>query len=360
MGDSDLTPLEAVEGLEIYTRTEMGRVKKMRCPECGRSTRRVKAREHFSIRVCKGPSCRRRGDFFVGLNGFMHNEFKFSARCRYCGEKLTRRLARNEEGELLLAFRCDSVDSKLCAGASEDPFTYNLTRDRWEGNIPTFEEDIDSYRLPEGDKEELKRKARGDEICPVGDMPLLTMRGRLYEKFVEAHHGRAVAMVDVPNLVRTLREYHLKDFEDFLRDSRLAVLDLIFSKMDTVTEHIIHYFSNPSEDLGDANAIFSEHCDGDWEMFHSLEARKFHHGEYGYGDIDSYLVANAISILTLCDLKGLLLVTSDKDFLPVVRYAKLRRIPCFIVGANPAADFSEWETEVLNLLETVTRLRKKR
>ena len=79
-------------------------------------------------------NCSKREKDFAVINKFMHNEYKFDFICKTCEKPYAREFV-EKNNYLYLAFRCGM---KMCP-TSLDPFTYNLTKDRWEGNIPNFD-----------------------------------------------------------------------------------------------------------------------------------------------------------------------------------------------------------------------------
>ena len=53
---------------------------------------------------------------------------------------------------------------------------------------------------------------------------------------------------------------------------------------------------------------------------------------HGYSDIDNYLIANSVEILERCEIRGFVIISSDKDYLPVLRIAIHKKVKTRIIG----------------------------
>jgi hypothetical protein len=75
------------------------------------------------------------------------------------------------------------------------------------------------------------------------------------------------------------------------------------------------------------------------EFFHLLKIEKAGH----YSDIDNYIIANSVEILEKCELKGFVIVSSDKDYLPVMRIANFKGVKSRILGINTPEIYEEYK-----------------
>lgn len=326
------------------------------CPVCNKfnSTKRVLDGGYFEIFVCYHPLCS--GRYFAIVKKFLHNEYKYIDKCPDCGIKLERifhlirHLYCEENGhkdfyEVKLYFKCDKCDS--------EHYTYNLSKGHWEGNIPIFETDESKFRLPLKKIKEIKKQKKiaiaEQFICEHMIMPLLEMEKAHYTRFLRFHGNKVVVMVDVPNLVRTLREC---EFDQNISEIILQTHDLLvkfIKKSFRVSElYIIRYFSKPDIDLLRANEILASYCrDSDKEFFHLLEVYK----QKRFSDIDNYLIANAVNIISRIRIKGFCIVSSDKDYLPVFTLSSYGDIKSFLIAINVPTLYYECKVPVIKLLD---------
>jgi len=238
-----------------------------------------------------------------------------------------------------------------------EPYRYNLTIGEWDGKTPKFvlydDDSVDTrifskkaniilnaaqkkelekeYLIPSL-TEEFQEQNNGVQGRLIEDIPLLTMNNEEYNQFLECHQNRVVVLVDAPNFIRTMRELFPRNFEDVLKKSHEMLLQYIDRSFHTSSDYIIRYFSKPDKDLQGPNNIFVNFCNGDSEreFFHLLKLPK----GGGFSDIDNYLIANGVEILERCSLKGFIIVSSDKDYLPVMRIASYRKVKSRIIGIN--------------------------
>ncbi|KKM74701.1 hypothetical protein LCGC14_1397650, partial [marine sediment metagenome] len=82
------------------------------------------------------------------------------------------------------------------------------------------------------------------------------------------------------------------------------------------------------------------------EIFHLLKVPK----GGGYSDIDNYLIANGVEILERCEIRGFVIVSSDKDYLPVMRIASYKRIKSRIIGINTPEIYEKYSITDIKFL----------
>ncbi|TFF87941.1 MAG: NYN domain-containing protein [Promethearchaeota archaeon] len=333
-------------------------LKKIYCPSCGKSQiYLIDKKELYTKYKCWNKECEMKDEHFVVINDFIKEENNFNLYCENCDQPYSRIFEKTDYGYYRLIFNCDG---KLC-GMYDNPYIYDLKSGKWIGNMPEFRvyEDEISFR-----ESEVKTSRSGNQIIEKGkdtpisishsefkskvkpsvessieneilthglDMPLLTMQSDEYQKFLEEHNGKIVVLIDVPNFLRTLHHYYPNRFERILKKAHLLLLKFIADYFSGQNEYIIRYFSKPDEDLASSNAILASCAQKkSGEFFHMLRIEKYK----GYSDIDNYLIANAVEILERCEIKGFVIVSSDKDYLPVMRIADYRGVKSCMIGIN--------------------------
>jgi len=245
---------------------------------------------------------------------------------------------------------------------------YDLKKRTWKGQIPrfmVFEDQLDSTEHAEqilweegkaskNKKAPNHRKIKDKAITEeVGDRPskqikkkakqkvqnarmnrisLLTMDKIEFETYLRSHKEKIVILVDVPNFIRTLHKLYPNNFLDILRRAHELLLNFIGNYFPSQEDYIIHYFSKPDPDLEGANNLLEKgYCQGSSsEFFHLLEIEKSGH----FSDIDNYLIVHAVALLERCSLKGFAIVSSDKDYLPVMKIAGFKDFKSCILGIN--------------------------
>ncbi len=117
-----------------------------------------------------------------------------------------------------------------------------------------------------------------------------------------------------------------------MKKAHLLLLQYIKNSFHTSDNYIIRYFSKPAKDLEIPNNIIINFCTQNQkrEFFHLLKVLK----GAGYSDIDNYLIANSVEILKRCEIRGFAIVSSDKDYLPVMRIASYKKFKSRILGFN--------------------------
>ena len=264
-----------------------------------------------------------------------------------------------------------------------DSFSYNLRAGEWEGKSPkivlyddssatksqTFESGRKQIRLKkihpvEEDEQNLidslPKELQEQEIYvptyKIEDIPLLTMNNSEYTSFLDRHQQKVVVLVDLPNFIRTLRELYPHNFEDVLRKAHDGILQYIENSFHTSKDYIIRYFSKPAKDLEIPNNIIINLCskNSNKEIFHLLKLTK----GGGYSDIDNYLIANGVEILERCEIRGFVIVSSDKDYLPVMRIASYKKIKSRIIGINTPEIYEKYnitDIKFLGIMEFFNR-----
>ncbi|KKM13736.1 hypothetical protein LCGC14_1713220, partial [marine sediment metagenome] len=77
-----------------------------------------------------------------------------------------------------------------------------------------------------------------EQIYKIEEIPLLTMNNDEYSKFLEHHQNKVVCLVDLPNFIRTLREFFPRDFENVLKKAHLLLLQYIENSFHTSDNYI--------------------------------------------------------------------------------------------------------------------------
>jgi len=349
-------------------RSEIETKKRHFCPYCNQGMiKRLHSHELYNKYSCWNKQCEHKGEFIV-LNKLIENEDYFDVVCPSCEDPYDRRFKIDLNNQIYLYFSCKG---KLCE-ANMDPLTFNLTRGKWEGNIPKFplfEEKTEIVKKKQAErkakiKKVLKRKISLKEneelhkkekelpkpfrFCKVGEIPLLTMTPLQYQTFLEHHDHKAVVLVDVPNFIRTMYDLYPRDFENILKKSRHILLRTIENSFGTGDKYIIRYYSKPDEDLDPWNALLMEFCseNPEHEFFHLLEIQK----SGKFSDIDNYLIANGVEILERCQPRGFIIVSSDKDYLLVMRIAAHKKVRKYIYGINTADIYEKYGINDIQLL----------
>ena len=359
------------------------------CPNCNKTQiKKLDVGRLYSKYSCWNKECEKKDVPFVILNKYIELEDFFDPYCENCQEPYVREFQTDLE-KVVLTFKCEG---KLC-GTYLDPFRYNLHLGKWEGTPPKItiyqDELIDEKqkeRLNIKEKKEVKKEKKHQEgiigqiqstqtsiineshrnlsgdkgnacnLCSIGDIPLLTMNSEQYEDFLEYHTNKVVVLVDVPNYVRTLHSLYPSEFDIILKKAYHFLLKFIDNSFNTSTDYIIRYYSKPDNDLKMWNQILIEFCrnNSDREFFHLLEIEKSGH----YSDIDNYLIANGIEILERCNIKGFVIVSSDKDYLPVMQIASHKNIRKYIYGINTADIYEKYGISDIQLLGTLEFFKK--
>ena len=78
----------------------------------------------------------------------------------------------------------------------------------------------------------------------------------------------------------------------------------------------------------------------------------------GYSDIDNYLIANGVEILERCTPRGFIIVSSDKDYLPVMRIAQYRDIKSYIMGMKPPQIYEKYNIGDIKFLGIMKYFKK--
>jgi hypothetical protein len=318
--------------------------------------------------------------FFV-INEYIEGEQKFDPYCENCQQPYLREFKEMADGGYRLLFACDG---KLC-GMYDNPYIYDLNSERWVGKIPDLKVFEDEFSFEESPTEASKTKRAGalteksevlekrvkkkgvieeassqedsewseqmDSNIEGLEMPLLTMSTDEYESFLKMHNGRVVVLIDVPNFLRTLHHYFPNRFERILKRSHILLLKFIDDYFPGQNEYIIRYFSKPDDDLRSSNMILAgcarESAD---EYFHMLRIHK----SGSFSDIDNYLISNGVEILERCEVKGFAIVSSDKDYLPVMRIADYRGVKSCMIGVNTSEIYEQYnigDIKFLNVLK---------
>jgi hypothetical protein len=275
----------------------------------------------------------------------------------------------DRDQNLLLLFKCSG---KMCDTHLE-PYKYDLTIGEWDGKTPKFvsydddlvgngirsskakntikeiqKKDLEKEDLIASLKEEFQEQNKEVQMRRIEDVPLLTMNNEEYNQFLEYHQNRVVVLVDAPNFIRTLRDLFPRKFEDVLEKSHHMLLQYNENSFHTSSDYIIRYFSKPDKDLQGPNEIFINFCneDSEREFFHLLKMPK----GGGFSDIDNYLIANGVEILERCNIKGFIIVSSDKDYLPVMRIASYRKVKSRIIGINTPEIYERYDITDIKFL----------
>lgn len=155
-----------------------------------------------------------------------------------------------------------------------------------------------------------------------------------------------------------MREHYPNSFNEVIIKSHQLLLKSIKNLFNTSDEyeHIIRYFSKPADDLDGSNNLIKDFCEANSssEYFHLLKLGK---GK-GFSDIDNYLIANGVEILERCALKGFMIVSSDKDYLPVMRIAKYRNVKSYIMAINTPRVYEQYKIDDIKFLGIMKYFKK--
>lgn len=341
--------------------------KRIFCPFCSKTQlKKSDSNDFYSKYHCWNKNCVEGKDTFVVLNDYIQDEDLFNDICETCQKPLLRKLKIDEDQNILLFFRCNS---KICE-SNIDPYCYNFSNHEWEGNYPKiilYEDMEDSNKLEIEVKEKMLKKnvvekekitdslsdilqmqETHDSLYKIEDIPLLTMDSLEYSNFLAHHQEKVVVLVDLPNFIRTLRGLYPHNFEDVLRKAHDFILQYIENSFHTSSDYIIRYFSKPAKDLEIPNNIIINLCskNPNKEIFHLLKVSK----GAGYSDIDNYLIANGVEILERCNIRGFVIVSSDKDYLPVMRIASYKKIKSRIIGINTPEIYEKYNIPDIKFL----------
>ncbi|KKM80034.1 hypothetical protein LCGC14_1343920 [marine sediment metagenome] len=344
--------------------------KRLYCPDCFKiQLKKLDSSKYYNKYQCWNKDCKANGTPFAVLNVYIKNEENFDDCCDSCQEPLHRKFIHDGGENLLLQFKCSG---KLCE-SNIDPYSYNLRTGEWEGKPPKivfyddsalsksqkFENEIKKKqiklkknRIIEENEQKLIDSLPNQETYEatykIEDIPLLTMNSSEYTNFLDRHQQKVVVLVDLPNFIRTLRELFPHNFEDVLRKAHDGILQYIENSFHTSKDYIIRYFSKPAKDLEIPNNIIINLCskNSNKEIFHLLKLPK----GGGYSDIDNYLIANGVEILERCEIRGFVIVSSDKDYLPVMRIASYKKIKSRIIGINTPEIYEKYNITDIKFL----------
>jgi len=330
------------------------------CPSCYKTqVKKLNFNNYYIEYQCWNKDCEETGIPFLVLNEYIQNENIFDGLCDSCHDPLYRDFTINENQNNILIFKCEN---KLCESNIE-PFSYNLTNNEWEGKPPRFilydnigDSDrfntkakinkivfeLEKENITESISPEVLVEQNGyDLLYKVEEIPLLSMNSEEYSNFMDYHQHKVVILVDIPNFIRTLRGLFPHNFEDVLKKAHGFLLQYIENSFHASSDYIIRYFSKPDKDLEIPNTIIINFCseNRDREFFHLLKLKK---GD-GYSDIDNYLIANGVEIIERCEIRGFVIVSSDKDYLPVMRIASYKKIKSGIIGINTPEIYNEYD-----------------
>jgi uncharacterized LabA/DUF88 family protein len=363
---------------EVLTRdVNRGHLKRtIYCPFCNKSQiRKIEEHKYYSKYKCWNKHCDTHEPFIV-VKDFIEKEEFFNLVCDFCGEPFHRNFEQ-ENGSLHLKFECQS---KLC-GSYDGPLLFNLTKGKWENKKPKFKvyddqielisselkqedhhiENLVPSELPENSQIDSKRSLEEKSIQSSQEntskgqlnvkMPLLNMDQEQYTSFLDLHNGKVIILVDVPNFIRTLHDYYPIHFQEILKKAYDLLIYFIDNYYRVSENYLIRYFSKPDDDLMRPNQFLMDKCrnNREAEFFHLLKIDKKGH----FSDIDNYLITNAVEILERCDIKGFSIVSSDKDYLPVMRIADYKGIRSCILGINTSDIYQKYnigDIKFLNVL----------
>ncbi|KKM87179.1 hypothetical protein LCGC14_1271530 [marine sediment metagenome] len=345
--------------------------KKLYCPDCFKTQlKKLDSSTFYNKYQCWNKDCKANGTPFAVLNSYIKNEENFDDSCDSCQEPLHRKFIDGGENPLL-QFKCSG---KMCE-SNIDPYSYNLRAGEWEGRSPKIVVYDDSstpksqifesgrkhikikknHSVEENEQnlinslpKEFQEQETHEPTYKIEDMPLLAMNSSEYSSFLDRHQQKVVVLIDLPNFIRTMRELYPHNFEDVLRKAHNHILQYIENSFLTSKDYIIRYFSKPAKDLEIPNNIIINFCskNSNREIFHLLKVPK----GGGYSDIDNYLIANGVEILERCDIRGFVIISSDKDYLPVLRIAIYKKIKSRIIGINTPEIYEEYNIPAITFL----------
>ncbi len=366
--------------MNFLLRSEIENFRNNFCPSCKKTQiKKLDKNELYAKYSCWNRECETNGVPFVALNDPIANEQHLNPVCDNCGKPLLREFKKESDSQLYLVFKCEG---KLCE-TSMDPLIYNLTAKMWVGVGPKFkiyEENLEksptirngkkikrvaqiisesskhaskSIHVPDNAKNDSSQISNKEgsiysPLCEIGAMPLLSMNKTDYDKFIMHHENKVIVMVDVPNYIRTLRALYPNNFESVLRKSYELLRRSIENNFGASENYIIRYFSKPDDDLLTSNQILVEFCRKNPanEFFHLLRIEK----KGQFSDIDNYLIANSVELLERCSLRGFIIVSSDKDYLPVMRIASFKGVRKYIYGVNASDIYEKYGVNDIQVL----------
>lgn len=345
-------------------------IKRIFCPFCRKNQlKKIDSNDLYNKYQCWNKNCDEKGAPFVVMNDYIQNEDLFDDTCNDCQERLHREFLIDDSQNLLLYFKCDG---KLCE-TNLEPYCYNFSIGEWNGKSPKFVSYDDSleandliakivkkntktFHSFESEKEDAFSQLQEDfqghdkelQTHCIEDIPLLTMNNHEYSEFLMYHQNKVVVLVDTPNFIRTLRRLFPRQFNDILKNAHKMLIQYVQKSFHLTSDYIIRYFSKPDKDLQIPNKILMDFCIEypEQEFFHLLKVPK----RGGYSDIDNYLIANGVEILERCDIKGFVIVSSDKDYLPVMRIASYKKVKSRILGINTPEIYEKYEIEDVKFL----------
>ena len=344
--------------------------RKIYCPFCNKSMlKRLDSNRFYNKYQCWNRNCKNKDTQFAVLNEYIQFEDLFKTECDKCDKSYNREFIANGNYSILINFRCTEMSCKTYS----KPYSYNVTLGEWEGVPPKFKKKKKLKKLKidkKGANEKVKQNIQennsfnndlietisenfnlteiADHLRKIEEIPLLAMNAGEYDEFLEYHENKVVILVDLPNFVRTLRGIISFNFEQVLEKAHELLLEYIKNSFFISDEYIIRYFSKPDEDLELSNKIIVDFClnNRDKEFFHLLKIPK---GK-GYSDIDNYLIANGVEILEKCKIRGFVIVSSDKDYLPVMRIASYKNIKSRILGINTPEIYKDYDIQDIKFL----------
>lgn len=359
--------------VEVFDNQKNYYKKRVYCPVCNKTQlKKLDSNDLYNRYQCWNKNCSDKKIPFIILNDYIQNEGYFTDKCDECDDPFHRQSIIEKKKDIILFFKCNR---KLCE-AHIDPFRYNLSIGDWEGKTPNFilfddlqspndqglqkvgktqkiaqiieRNDPNPFDDIAQDFQEHQLENEPRETHIIEEIPLLTMTSAEYNDFLNFHQEKVVVLVDLPNFIRTLRGLYPHNFEDVLRKAHDFILQYIENVFHTSNDYIIRYFSKPAKDLEIPNNIIINFCsiNPDNEIFHLLKVSK----GSGYSYIDNYLIANSVEILERCSIRGFVIVSSDKDYLPVMRIASYKKIKSHILGINTSEIYKKYNIEDITFL----------
>ncbi len=105
------------------------------CPFCNQyQVKLLERQEYYSKYACWNEKCNNTEVIFVCLNDLISNEEQVNFVCNACRSKLMREFCFANNNLIYLSFRCSREN---CKNISTN-FTYNLSKNRWEGDFPSL------------------------------------------------------------------------------------------------------------------------------------------------------------------------------------------------------------------------------
>ncbi|MFX0105534.1 MAG: hypothetical protein ACFE75_08590 [Candidatus Hodarchaeota archaeon] len=340
-------------------------VRRLYCPFCNNiMLKKIDSHKYYEKYECWNKKCEAKHTPFVLLKEYIQCEELFKTTCESCQKSYEREFIVNGSRDLLIKFRCAGNDCETYL----NPYCYNIFRGEWEGTPPQFIDHDENKNsrdfnqvinqknkpkilcvgISQGDLNELDLKEMATQFRKIEDVPLLNMKEIEYDQFINYHNNKIVILVDFPDFIRSLREIIPFTFEYVLEKAHQLLVEFIKHSYRTLDDYIIRYFSKPDADLELPNKIFINHCmrNRNNEFFHILKIL----GGRGYSDIDSYLIANGVEILERCNIKGFVIVCSEKDYLPVMQIASYKNIKSRILGINSPRIYEKYKVPHMKFL----------